>query len=165
MEEELIFIHNLVTRFNFECSVIALLALWDIVNLKQKDCTSNICESKRGGTIIPSMVLWTSQNVDLITFKCKRNDLFTIVVYQYWRYMIPRAIMTSCSRNHCCNSKIKVWVASMQQFFTIVVVLLKSFSWTFIQNPSTWFRMWIAKTFPPILKLRKVWGSTKYEHH
>jgi hypothetical protein len=36
----------------------------------------SICESKRGGTIIPSTILQTTQNVNLITFKCKRNDLF-----------------------------------------------------------------------------------------
>jgi hypothetical protein len=78
MGGELIFIHDLVTRFNFECLAIALSTLWDIMNLKQKDYTSSICESNRRGIIIPSIVLRTTQNVDLITFICKRNDLFTI---------------------------------------------------------------------------------------
>jgi len=164
MEEELIFIHNLVIGFNSKCSAIALLALWDLVNLKQEDCTSSICESKRGGTIILSTILWTSQKLDLITFKCKRNDPCTIARFnQYWRYMIPWTIMISCFGNHHCNSKNKVWVALMQQFFTTVVALLKSFSWTFIQNPSTRFGVWIVKTCPPILKPRKAWGSTKYK--
>jgi hypothetical protein len=77
MEKRIIPIHNLVTGFNFECLIIAPSTLWDIMNLKQKDCTSSICESKRGETIIPSIILQTTQNVDLITFKCKQIDLST----------------------------------------------------------------------------------------
>ncbi len=53
IKDELILIHNLVARFNSKCSPIAPLALWDIVSLKQEDFTSNICESKKRGTIIP----------------------------------------------------------------------------------------------------------------
>jgi len=57
MGEKLILVHDLVIRFNFECLAIAPSTLWDIMSLKQKGCTSSICESKRRGIIIPSIVM------------------------------------------------------------------------------------------------------------
>jgi hypothetical protein len=98
MGRELILIHDLVTRYNFECLAIAPSTLWDIMSLKQKDCTSSICESKRRGIIIPSIVLRTTQNVDLITFICKRNYLFTITWFST-RFQQPLWLLALKTRN------------------------------------------------------------------
>ncbi len=62
MTKECIFFHHLKTKFELNYSIITTFALWVIVNLKNEDCTSNMsCESKRRGTIIPSIVLQTMQ--------------------------------------------------------------------------------------------------------
>ncbi len=86
------------------------------------DYTSSTCESKKKGTVMPSMVLWTTQIVDLITLRCKRNEPSTTTKFnQYWGYIISRVIIVSCSRNCLFSFSIRIWVASIHEFFTIKV--------------------------------------------
>ncbi len=69
------FICHLEIRFKFECSTITPSTLWDTVNLKNEDYTSNKCESRKGMTIIfPTSCESPKKNP--ITFKCKSNESF-----------------------------------------------------------------------------------------
>ncbi len=70
-----IFFHNLEIRFRLKCLAIILFALCDITNLKNEDYISN---NQERGTIIPFVILGATQNVNLIRFKCKRNELFLL---------------------------------------------------------------------------------------
>jgi hypothetical protein len=87
MTNECVFFHHLKTKFRLNYLVIITFALWVIVNLKIEDCTSSMsCESKRGGTIIPFIVLQTMQKKTLIMLKCKRNEPSTITRFN-WYYL------------------------------------------------------------------------------
>jgi hypothetical protein len=69
------FLHNLEIRFKLKCLAIILFALCDITILKNEDYISN---NQEGGTIISFVILGATQYVNLIRFKCKRNELFLL---------------------------------------------------------------------------------------